>query len=76
MKTLATRCDANSLKNFNIALHCTTVSLAYGGEGPGTVWGKEKALQRLADAGFGDIEVKVVPGDILNYYYYIARKCG
>jgi hypothetical protein len=43
---------------------------------PGTVWGKQKALQRLADAGFGDIEVKVVPGDILNYYYYIARKCG
>ncbi len=37
---------------------------------------KQKALQKLAEAGFGDVEVKVVPGDILNYYYYIARKCG
>lgn len=38
---------------------------------------KQKALQKLAEAGFRDVEVKVVPGDILNYcYYYIARKSG
>jgi hypothetical protein len=36
-----------------------------------------KALQKLAEAGFRDVELKVVPGDILNYcYYYIARKSG
>lgn len=32
--------------------HCLTVSLAYGGEGLGTAWGRELALQKLADAGF------------------------
>jgi hypothetical protein len=38
---------------------------------------KHKALQKLAEAGFTDFDVKVVPGDILNYcYYYIARKSG
>lgn len=39
---------------------------------------KQKALQKLAEAGFTDVGVKVVPGDILNYcyYYYIARKIG
>jgi SAM-dependent methyltransferase len=55
-------------------MHCMTVSLAYNGEGLGTVWGKQKAEQKLRDAGFsGPIEVKQIEGDILNYYY-IARK--
>lgn len=53
-------------------MHCMTVSLAYGGEGLGTAWGKQKALKMLAEAGFGPVEVKEVPGDILNYYY-VAR---
>jgi hypothetical protein len=37
---------------------------------------KQKALQKLAEAGFTDVDVKVVPCDIPNYcyYYYIARK--
>lgn len=55
-------------------MHCMTVSLAYNGEGLGTVWGKQKAEQKLREAGFSHlIEVKQVEGDILNYYY-IARK--
>jgi hypothetical protein len=53
-------------------MHCMTVSLAYGGEGLGTAWGKQKALAMLAEAGFGPVEVKEVPGDMLNYYY-VAR---
>ena len=36
-------------------LHCMTVSLATGGAGLGTVWGKEKAIEMLRDAGFGTI---------------------
>jgi 2-polyprenyl-3-methyl-5-hydroxy-6-metoxy-1,4-benzoquinol methylase len=55
-------------------MHCMTVSLAYNGEGLGTVWGKQKAEQKLGEAGFSHpIEVKQIEDDILNYYY-IARK--
>jgi ubiquinone/menaquinone biosynthesis C-methylase UbiE len=55
-------------------MHCMTVSLAYNGEGLGTVWGKQKAEQKLREAGFsGHIDIRQIEGDILNYYY-IARK--
>jgi ubiquinone/menaquinone biosynthesis C-methylase UbiE len=54
-------------------MHCMTVSLAYGGVGLGTVWGEQKAREMLADAGFVDVDVKRVEGDIMNNYY-IARK--
>lgn len=54
-------------------MHCMTVSLALDGEGLGTMWGEEKALQMLGDAGFAQVDVKQVPADIQNNYY-IARK--
>ena len=50
-----------------------SVSLANGGPGLGTMWGEEKALEILQDAGFGAVEVKRVESDFLNSYY-IARK--
>jgi SAM-dependent methyltransferase len=53
--------------------HCMTVSLAYGGDGLGTVWGEQLATKMLNDAGFKDITVKRVDGDIINNYY-IARR--
>ena len=54
-------------------MHCMTVSLALKGEGLGAMWGKQKALEYLAEAGFSNVVIKEVPGDIFNYYY-IARK--
>jgi 2-polyprenyl-3-methyl-5-hydroxy-6-metoxy-1,4-benzoquinol methylase len=54
-------------------MHCMTVSLAHGGEGLGTMWGEEKALELLAEAGFSRVEVKTVEGDILNNYYLAQR---
>ncbi len=54
-------------------LHCMTVSLALNGEGLGTVWGTQKAKELLGEAGFKQIDVKFVEGDIFNAYY-IARK--
>ncbi len=54
-------------------MHCMTVSLAYDGDGLGTVWGEQKARQMLADVGFTDVDVRRVEGDIINNYY-IARK--
>lgn len=54
-------------------MHCMTVSLAQNGEGLGTMWGKEKALEMLRDAGFGQVEVTQLPHDIQNNYF-IATK--
>lgn len=53
--------------------HCMTVSLALGGEGLGTMWGEQLARQLMTEAGFTDIEVKRVDGDIMNSYY-VCRK--
>jgi len=53
--------------------HCMTVSLALGGEGLGNMWGEQKAVEMLGEAGFRDVEVKKVEGDIFNSYY-VARK--
>ncbi len=50
-------------------MHCTTVSLAHGGEGLGACWGEEKARELLADAEFSVVEVSKVEGDPLNLYY-------
>ena len=53
-------------------MHCMTVSLAEGGEGLGTMWGRELALEMLEEAGFGNVDVEALEGDIQNYYY-VAR---
>ena len=50
-------------------MHCMTVSLAGGGEGLGTMWGKEKALEMLAEAGFTDVQVEQPAHDPMNYFY-------
>ncbi len=50
-------------------MHCMTVSLAEGGAGLGTLWGKEKALEMLAEAGFNQVAVHELPHDIQNYFY-------
>ena len=56
-------------------MHSMAVSPAFDdGEGLGSMWGKQKAEQKLREAGFEEnIEVYEVPGDILNYYY-VARE--
>jgi 2-polyprenyl-3-methyl-5-hydroxy-6-metoxy-1,4-benzoquinol methylase len=53
--------------------HCTTVSLAQGGEGLGTMWGEEKAKEMLREAGFTNVEVKQLPHDPFNNYFIITR---
>ena len=54
-------------------MHCMTVSLAQGGDGLGAMWGREKALDYLAEAGFTDVDVHQLQHDIQNDYF-IARK--
>jgi 2-polyprenyl-3-methyl-5-hydroxy-6-metoxy-1,4-benzoquinol methylase len=55
-------------------LHCMTVSLSSGGMGLGTVWGREKALEMLAEAGFGSVEIKELDLDFVNDYYIVRKK--
>lgn len=50
-------------------MHCMTVSLSQGGAGLGTVWGEQLALQMLAEAGFGNVEVHTLPHDVQNNWY-------
>jgi 2-polyprenyl-3-methyl-5-hydroxy-6-metoxy-1,4-benzoquinol methylase len=54
--------------------HCMTVSLAYEGAGLGTMWGEQVASQMLREAGFTQVEVKHVEGDIANSYYIASKR--
>ena len=56
-------------------LHCMTVSLAQGGAGLGTMWGRQLALRMLADAGFGEVALHDVPDDPFDSLY-VARPGG
>jgi 2-polyprenyl-3-methyl-5-hydroxy-6-metoxy-1,4-benzoquinol methylase len=50
-------------------MHCMSVSLSQNGAGLGAMWGKEKALSMLKEAGFVNVQVKTLPHDFQNYYY-------
>lgn len=54
-------------------MHCMTVSLAQGGEGLGTMWGREKAIEYLNRTGFASIKVQQLPHDFQNDYYVIRK---
>lgn len=51
--------------------HCMPVSLAQGGEGLGTMWGRECAEELLGEAGFSSIDVRQLPHDVMNDYYVV-----
>ncbi|HET6569297.1 MAG TPA: class I SAM-dependent methyltransferase [Rhodothermales bacterium] len=55
-------------------MHCMSVSLAAGGPGLGAMWGKEKALEMLGEAGFRDVRVEQLPHDFQNYYYIMHKQ--
>lgn len=55
-------------------MHCMTVSLAIGGMGLGAMWGQEKALQMLNDAGFIEIDIKRLDHDFQNDYYIVRKR--
>ncbi len=54
-------------------MHCMTVSLALDGAGLGTVWGEQKALAMLDEAGFRHVEIKRLEQEALNNFY-LARQ--
>ena len=54
-------------------MHCMTVSLAYDGDGLGTAWGEQLAIEKLSAAGFTGIQVTGTRSDRANHYL-IATK--
>ena len=54
-------------------MHCMSVSLSENGAGLGAMWGKEKALEMLRDAGFMGVEVNTLSHDFQNYYYTATK---
>lgn len=56
-------------------LHCLTISLAHDGAGLGTAWGRQKACDMLAEAGFSDVRVEDVPNEPINALF-VGRRSG
>lgn len=54
--------------------HCMTVSLAQGGMGLGTMWGRELAQDMLKEAGFTEIEIQDLEHDPQNCYYVMRKE--
>ncbi len=52
-------------------MHCMSVSLAQGGDGLGTMWGRERARDYFTRAGFSSIEVHQLAHDIQNDYWVL-----
>src|SRR4029078_5355483 len=57
-------------------MHCMTVSLALNGAGLGTVWGEEKALAMLREAGLASVEGHPLSLARPHNTHYVARKGG
>jgi 2-polyprenyl-3-methyl-5-hydroxy-6-metoxy-1,4-benzoquinol methylase len=53
--------------------HCMTVSLAYDGEGLGAMWGEEKAVEMLNEAGFKNVTKHRLEHDFMNTYYVATK---
>jgi SAM-dependent methyltransferase len=54
-------------------MHCMTVSLAAGGMGLGTMWGRETARRMLGEAGFSRIRIERLAHDFQNDYYIVQK---
>jgi hypothetical protein len=54
-------------------MHCMSDSLAQSGASLGAMWGEERDIEMLKNAGFTNVGVKTLSHDFQNYYY-IAKK--
>lgn len=51
-------------------MHCLPVGLVDGGAGLGMMWGRQKAVDLLKEAGFGEITVEEIPDDPFNLHFF------
>ena len=54
-------------------MHCMPVGLVGGGTGLGMMWGREKAVEMLNDAGFRQVQVAEMPDDPFNLHFYCHK---
>ena len=54
-------------------MHCMPVGLVENGAGLGMMWGKQKAVEMLEEAGFEDIRVLTVPEDSFNFHFFCKK---
>ena len=55
-------------------MHCMPVGLADGGAGLGMMWGRQKAVEMLDQAGFKKVEVLEIPDDYFNLHFQSRKK--
>lgn len=53
--------------------HCMQVSLAEGGEGLGSAWGRQRALELLDEAGFDVVDVVDAPMMLTTQSLFVSR---
>jgi ubiquinone/menaquinone biosynthesis C-methylase UbiE len=54
-------------------MHCMPVGLVEGGKGLGMMWGHQKAVEMLKEAGFKQVEVVEIPTDSFNSHFFCRR---
>ena len=54
-------------------MHCMPVGLVDGGAGLGMMWGREKAVNMLKQAGFPKIQVLEIPDDPFNFHFFCRK---
>ena len=54
-------------------MHCMPVGLVDGGTGLGMMWGREKAVAMLEEAGFTQVAVAAIPEDAFNLHYFCRK---
>jgi hypothetical protein len=51
-------------------MHCLPVGLVDGGAGLGMMWGRQRAVELLSEAGFSDVRVAEIPNDPFNFHFF------
>lgn len=54
-------------------MHCMPVGRVKGGAGLGMMWGKERAVEMLSEAGFQDVDVQPIPDDPFNFHFFCRK---
>ena len=54
-------------------MHCLPVGLVDGGAGLGMMWGRQRAEEMLAQAGFGRVTVATIPDDPFNLHFFCRK---
>jgi len=54
-------------------MHCMPVGLVDDGAGLGMMWGRQKAVDMLEEAGFQNIQVQEMPDDPFNFHFFSQK---